>query len=183
MRTERKERFRLRFEKYYPMLCNMAFGYLHDADTSEDVVQEIFITVWDREKDDLPDEALAAYLKTAVRNNCLTYLRKNRRYDTVSMDETAAAVANLSGEEESAHEYRTLLDALLAQLPPKCKEVFLMNKLYKMRYREIADSLGISEKTVESHMGRALRIARAYVMEHPALLLTPLFLQLIAIDL
>lgn len=67
MRTDRKELFRVRFEQHYPRLCSIAYGYVSDYDESEDIVQELFIYIWDKGKDCLPEQELTAYLTTAVR--------------------------------------------------------------------------------------------------------------------
>lgn len=67
MRTDRKELFRVRFEQHYPRLCSIAYGYVSDYDESEDIVQELFIHIWDKGKDCLPEQELTAYLTTAVR--------------------------------------------------------------------------------------------------------------------
>ena len=69
MRTDRKDLFKHRFQKHYPRLCSIAYGYVLDRDESEDIVQEVFIHIWDKGKDDLPEQEFLAYLTTA----CLLY--------------------------------------------------------------------------------------------------------------
>lgn len=171
MDNRRKEQFRKRFEKYYPKLCRIASGYIPDDDDCEDVVQDLFVNVWNKGKDKLPEEEFAAYLNMSVRNNCLTFLRRQRYFDTVSVDDKPTALADVSTEEDKTADYRQMLDGLLEQLPPKCREVFMMSKLLKMRYKDIAAELGISEKTVENHMGKAIKILRSFVAEHPILMI------------
>lgn len=83
MRTDRKELFRVRFEQHYPRLCSIAYGYVSDYDESEDIVQELFIHIWDKGKDCLPEQELTAYLTTAVKNRCISFLRRKKE-DTVS---------------------------------------------------------------------------------------------------
>ncbi|GAB6983212.1 RNA polymerase sigma-70 factor [Prevotella dentasini] len=182
MATERKERFRQQFQQYYPVLCRIAHGYVADPDDCEDIVQDLFVSVWSRGKDELPDDELGAYLKMAVRNNCLTFLRNRRSSDTVSVDEKPSALADAATDDTATTDYAAILGRVLDQMPPKCREVFVMCKLQKMRYREIADALNISEKTVENHIGKAIRIIRDYGTAHPLLLLLLASLQIIATD-
>ena len=78
MRTDRKDLFKHRFQKHYPRLCSIAYGYVLDRDESEDIVQEVFIHIWDKGKDDLPEQEFLAYLTTAVKNNCISFLRKRK---------------------------------------------------------------------------------------------------------
>ena len=87
MSEKRKEQFKVRFKKYYPMLCKIANGYIADQDDCEDIVQTLFINVWDKQKDALPEEEMLAYMKVAIRNNCLTFLNNNKTYEKVSHDE------------------------------------------------------------------------------------------------
>lgn len=76
MKTDRKEIFKSRFNEHYPRLCSIAYEYVSDADDSEDIVQELFINIWDKGKDALPDKEFAAYITTAVKNACISFLRK-----------------------------------------------------------------------------------------------------------
>lgn len=183
MKTDRKKRFQTRFERYYPMLCRIAAGYLADSDDCEDVVQELFISIWNHGKDDLEEDAFVAYLKTATRNNCITFLRRHRRLDTVSAHTEASLQLSDTTESEQPTDYATLLDTLLALLPPKCRDVFMMSKIQKMKYKEIAAALDISEKTVENHIGKAIHIIRAYATSHPTLLWLATCSQLINLGL
>ena len=75
MGTDRKEIFKNRFQKHYPRLCNIAYGYVLNRDDSEDIVQELFINIWNKGKDDLSDKEFLAYMITSVRNSCISFLR------------------------------------------------------------------------------------------------------------
>lgn len=167
MGIDRKEHFKAQFEKYYPVLCRIAHGYVSDSDDCEDIVQDLFVSVWNHAKDELPDEELGAYLKTAVRNNCISFLRQRQRMGVVSIDDKHIALSGKSLDDEPVTDYESLLEHVLAAMPPKCRDVFMMSKLQKMRYKEIAEALGISEKTVENHIGKAFKIIRSYSVKHP----------------
>lgn len=183
MDTKRVIRFRQFFDQYYPALCQTAYGYLSDADDCEDLVQDLFVAVWNKDKDLLPDAELVAYLKAAVRNNCISLLRRRQRVETVSMDDEGVTVADGCGDSEPTTDYQAMLDAVLSAMPPKCRDVFMMSKLQKMKYKEIAETLDISEKTVENHIGKAFKIIRMYAAEHPVVLLVLPLSQLIKLSL
>ena len=75
MDKERKERFKARFLAHYPRLCRIAYGYVSDSDDAEDIVQELFIHVWDKDKDSLTDSEFAAYMTVAIKHRCINFLR------------------------------------------------------------------------------------------------------------
>ena len=176
MEKERKERFKTRFLTHYPRLCRIAYGYVSDSDDAEDIVQELFIHVWDKDKDSLTDSEFAAYMTVAVKHRCINFLRK-RQEDTVSIEENPGVASSLSDDEpedESSTEKK--LQAALATLPPKCRNIFLLAKLKGMKYKEIAEQLAVSEKTVENQMSKAISVLRAYAATCHPMLITYLFL-------
>lgn len=178
MSENRKEQFKLRFEKYYPMLCKIANGYIADQDDCEDIVQTLFINVWDKQKDALPEEEMLAYMKVAIRNNCLTFLNNNKTYEKVSDNENALRLITDDSENIPTTDYKLLLENVLKEMPPKCREVFKMSKLQKMKYKEIAERLNISEKTVENHIGKAIKIIRAYIAANPIITIVTIFISI-----
>lgn len=164
----RKECFRNRFQQYYSRLCNLAYTYIGDRDECEDLVQDLFVSIWSRGKDELPEHEFASYMAIAVRNSCISYLRK-KRPDTVPIDDylmgNHMTADTLGGEDEEKH-LEDILHEALAILPPRCREIFLMAKLHGLKYREIAGKMEISEKTVENQMTKAVKQLRAYIVEH-----------------
>lgn len=171
----RTNKFKRRFKEYYQTLCNIAYGYIPDRDECEDIVQETFISVWNKEKDLLPEKEFLSYMVIAVKNNCISIIRK-QRFDTVSLDDSENSTITHHITDNSTHpsddtDPEDKLQQILSILPPKCKEVFLMSKLHGMKYREIAEELNISEKTVENQMGKALKTLREYIAGNPFLIL------------
>lgn len=169
METTRKERFEARFKQHYSRLCNIAYGYVADRDDCEDLVQELFINVWNKGKDSMPEKDFALYMTTSIKNSCISFLRKKHNSE-VSIEDHPSAAITLANDDDWSDERRSpeeMLEQALAVLPPKCKEVFLMAKLKGMKYREIAESLQISEKTVENQMTKAIRQLREFVSGTP----------------
>ena len=185
MKNDRKEIFKVRFQKHYPRLCNIAYGYVSDRDDSEDIVQDIFIQIWNKGKDTLPEQEFVAYITTSVKNSCISFLRK-KQHHTISLEENPS-VANsmpeeipIEGPENKSPEEH--LQAALATLPPKCKDIFLMAKLRQMKYRDIANELNLSEKTIENQMTKAIRLFRTYVAENSVFLILVIAIVLTLIE-
>jgi RNA polymerase sigma-70 factor (ECF subfamily) len=133
---------------------------LGERDAAEDAVQEVFVAMW-RGRAALPEPAaLAGYLHRAVRNRALNQLRQ-RHGDAVDPDGVIAPALALDRVE--AAELRERLERALRALPPRTREVFLLSRQQGLTYQAIADTLGISVKTVETLMGRAIAALRAEV--------------------
>lgn len=150
------------FRTWYPVLVRVASALLRDADAAEEVAQDVMHELWRRRQLVEPDISIRAYLLRSVRNRALNHLRhlKVRR-------ESEAAVQALydqptaSDQPVVAKELSAAIQLAFAALPPRCREIFEMNRLHGLKYAEIAEALGISQKTVEAQMGKALRIMRA----------------------
>lgn len=164
MKAYRKEIFKSRFQEHYPRLCCIACGYVSDKEDAEDIVQELFISVWNKGLDEMEEKEFAAYMTTAVKNSCISFLRK-RKDDVVSIEDYHQPASCLTDDEEDADgkSPEELLESVLAVLPPRCRDIFLMAKLQGMKYREIAESLNLSEKTIENQMTKAIKMLREYV--------------------
>jgi len=155
--------FQIVFNTYYNSLCNYAYGFLQDEDASEDIVQEVFTRIWERRQDLIGTEEVRYYLFTAVRNNCISQMRKDKKRDIIDWDD--GSVWYTQDKEDSVKDYRALIQKAIEGLPPRCREVFLLSRLSNMTYKEIAGSLDISEKTVENQMGKALKLMRTFLKE------------------
>jgi len=157
--------FQQAFRQHYAPLCQYAFTLVREEEACEDIVQEIFLRVWEKKQDLIGTEALRYYLYTATRNNCLTYLEKSRKsvVTRLSGQEVAEEPASLREKEKPAPDFDTLLNEALELLPPKCREVFVLSRVSKLTYQQIAETLDISIKTVENQMGKALKILRGFI--------------------
>ena len=142
------------FSSYYRPLCLYAIHYLQNAELAEDIVQECFIKLWERQA-----EHPKAFLFTAVRNACIDHLRKRKPIDaTIEPADLDGSITDEEAQERSFHEAElwTAVDAL----PDRCREILLLSKRDGLTYREIALRLGISEKTVEHQISKALKVLR-----------------------
>jgi RNA polymerase sigma-70 factor (family 1) len=159
--------FQETFYKHYEPLCKYAFTIVKEPHSCEDIVQETFLRVWEKKQNLIGSEELTWYMYTAIRNNCLSFIEKKQK--TVLGDFNGQEIIDTPGERPSPttkeKDYDTLLKEALTNLPPKCREVFVLSRVSNLTYKQIGDSLGISIKTVENQMGKALKILRAYIKQ------------------
>ncbi|MCD6062140.1 MAG: polymerase, sigma-24 subunit, subfamily [Flavipsychrobacter sp.] len=168
------------FAREYERLCRYAYTYMQDEHMAEDVVQETFIKIWEQKKELISSSDIKFYLITAVRNNCISVLRKQKSQRTTFTDNTPEPDPEPFFTERQHHDRanddaRRISEAL-NQLPPKCKEVFLLVKMQGMSYKQAAETLGISVKTIENQMGKAIKVLRDFVVGQTAALVWLLFL-------
>lgn len=142
-------------------LVNLAQRYVIDPAAAEGVVQEVFVSTWKRREQLDPEGNIRAYLHTAVRNQALKQLR---RVKVEQQGEIAPAEIRNGGaspeEEWNREELTRAIQRAIERLPTRCRTIFVMNRYEQLTYKQIAQLLGISIKTVETQMGRALQILR-----------------------
>ncbi|MEA3444853.1 MAG: RNA polymerase sigma-70 factor [Bacteroidota bacterium] len=148
------------FREYYPGLINFSLSIIGDHDSSKEVVQLVFVNLWDnREKIDM-NKSLKSYLFTSVRNRCLNFLRDKKKYNSYILDIEIAGNEVFIDDEDDMSDLKKKIEDALQKLPEKCREIFILSKINGLKYREIADDLNISIKTVENQISKALRILR-----------------------
>jgi RNA polymerase sigma-70 factor (ECF subfamily) len=159
------------FRRHGRLLLDVVHGYLAAPDEAEEVVQDLFLWIWEhRTSWSVPTE-LRPYLLTAARNRALNRLRhrqvERRVVERLLGAPEAAVRARAPGpdplESLTGNELSRVIAAAVADLPPRCRDVFLMLRRDELSHREVAATLGISPKTVEIHMTRALTAIRAAV--------------------
>ncbi len=159
--------FETLFRTHYGGLCSIALGYLRSPDAAEDVVQNVFQAIWLHRATWSPTGPVGAYLRTAVRNEAFNMLRRDRRVRASAEGESAGERAESGdGRPDDAVLAVELSNAILdaaQRLAPRCRSVFLLKWQRGLTYHEIAERMGISVKTVEMQMTRALRVVRARV--------------------
>ena len=150
------------FVAYYSPLCNFALKYVLDTFAAEEIVQNLFIQLW--EKNTFRSiESPERYLIRSVKFKCIDYLRAENpaaftdKYTDISTEEPA---------ELQEADIEPLLHYFAAKLPPKTREVFLLSRKSGLSYNEIAEELDISPKTVENQMSRALRMMKNLLKEN-----------------
>ncbi len=157
------------FHNYYCVLLAFTKEYLPDLDVARDIVQETFITLWEKKEILNSDTNLKAYLFTISRNKSLNYL-KRRQLENKITNATAARQAEIylnyyalkdqSAEQIYKAEFEQLIAEGIQSLPEQCRKIFYLSRLQYRKNQEIANQLNISIKTVESHITKSLKILR-----------------------
>ncbi len=151
------------YRHYHPILYGIAFSYLKSKDRAGDAVQDVFLQLWNK-RQDIHTHPLSSYLFSMIRNRCIDIRRTERivaPVDELVNRDTGAG----PGEELEARQTGRLLRDLILELSPQCRTVFVLVRFHKLKYREVAELMSISQKTVENHMGRAIRALREGIDE------------------
>lgn len=168
-----KTAFEMLFKQYYQPLCHYAFTYVQDRDEAEEIVQATFLTIWEKRDNLAIHTGVKPYLYAMVRNACLNVLKHEKvKQQHIALE---MAVAERSVESVTrtvmATELETRIFRAMDRLPEQCRLVFKLSRFEELKYTEIASHLSISVKTVENHMGKALRIMREQLKDYLPLML------------
>ena len=160
--------FEMLFKTYYAPLCRFAQGFLEDPEESEEVVQAMFIGFWEKRGSLQIDTSLKAYLYRSVRNACLNELKrlKVRQLHAESVLLDGEPTSEASDRIALKKELEAKIQEAIQLLPEQCRLIFQMSRFEDLKYQEIADQLGLSIKTVENQMGKALKIMREQLKEY-----------------
>jgi RNA polymerase sigma-70 factor (ECF subfamily) len=172
-----EEVFETFFRTYYQRLCNYANTILNDIDESEEMVQNAFVTLWEKRRSIEIHTSFKSYMYRAVYNNSLNrvkHLNVQRKHDEY-YKHNATYTTESTTEKLMENELELMAQKAIEQLPPQCRKVFQLSRFEKLSYAEIAEQLNISVKTVENHMVKALRTLREKLKDYLPLLLWFLF--------
>jgi RNA polymerase sigma-70 factor, ECF subfamily len=161
LRSGAEDAFDAIFRTHYAPLVGLAESLVRERAIAEEVVQEVMLELWRRRETLFVEESLRAYLFRATRNRALNHLRHERverRGEPYARGETATPAVGAQRIVE--REIDAALKDAVQDLPERCRQVFELSRAHGLRYAEIATTLGISVKTVEAQMGKALRILR-----------------------
>jgi len=148
-------------------LCFFAQKYVKDFETSKEIVQDAFISLWEKRETIDMSRPVKSYLTMVIHNKCTNYLRDNRKFDPFILNiENLLEVPEYDGADILVEEELKLkIDASILELPEKCREIFVLNRYENLKYQEIANKLQISVKTVETQMSKALQHMRIRLAE------------------
>jgi len=149
------------FNLYCQQLINFSRNYVTDKQIAENVVQDVFVSVWQARTNLDPSKMIKAYLFTSVKNNSLKHLRHFKIENKGIEGSTDYVIDDESPDRKlDGKELELKINQAINELPEKCMEIFKMNRFENLKYAEIAKILDISVKTVETQMGRALKKLR-----------------------
>ncbi len=162
--TGDRDAFAMLYSRYWDELFTTAAKVLRGTEEAEDVLQDVFLSLWKRRNELTINGSVTAYLHTSVRYKAIHYIEKNiTRRDYLALL-TNVAVETLPPDSElqlQFKEVQQLIANAVAEMPPKMQEVYKLSRQQYLTHQEIADKLGISAETVKKHIQHALAIIKA----------------------
>ncbi|MDP3434699.1 MAG: RNA polymerase sigma-70 factor [Bacteroidota bacterium] len=172
LRKGDKKAYEAVYNEFFGVLYHLCLNYLHDEKVAEELVQDTFMKLWEI-RETLNDQInIRNFLYTITKNNCLNYLRnqkislkhqENMKY--LEMQFNYEALEKL-GNYLQFEELRNKIDEAISKLPAEVIETFKLSRFEELSYREIAEQQGISIKTVEARISKALRILRVELKDY-----------------
>ena len=156
-----RESFNQIFRRYYPPLVRFGVRFVADADISAEIVQDLFVKLWSNREKLSFNSSFESYMLRSVRNSAITYINKERSHAEANLKVyTEEADANDPSETLQSNNLEESYRRVLATMPEKRREVFLASRFEGLKYAEIAEKMGMSQKTVEAHMSAAIKQLR-----------------------
>jgi RNA polymerase sigma-70 factor (ECF subfamily) len=159
--------FEQMFKTHFKRLHAYAFTILRDEIQAEEMVQKLFFKLWERNENLSLTGSVSSYLYRAVHNESLNYIKhqKVRSNHQLNVAYSMKNEVEHPAKKIMASELEKKIHSALNELPEQCRTIFQMSRFDELKYREIADKLGISIKTVESQMSKALRLLRVKLVD------------------
>ena len=158
--------FRLLFNRYYQILLAIAINLVKDINSAKDAVQEVFFQIWKRrEVLEIPDK-VEAYLKRSTINRALNLIQSKKRITSLDSSFDVSGKSVDAQDQLEADEMNIVIQQTLAELPERCRTVFVMKRIEGLSLKEIAARLDISPKTAENQITKALKILKTAVKHY-----------------
>lgn len=150
------------FKRTYKMLCANSCKVVKSREMAEEIVDDVFFGLWSNRKKIQITSSFQGYLSTAIRNRSLDWLRKLKHERSTELQNAGVLICEQSIAHETLiyHELQEQIETAIQELPRQCRTIFLMSRDQDLKYKEIAEILNISIKTVDTQMGRALKHLR-----------------------
>ncbi|MCC5927352.1 MAG: RNA polymerase sigma-70 factor [Bacteroidetes bacterium] len=162
-----KEAFAQIYRVNFLSLCEFAYYMTHDAEVAKELVQDMFLAIWEQRESWSPSGSIRSYLYRATKNRSLDYLKHQK---VVRKWENRSILNQIDTSEDedllSSQQLASAINKEVNQLPPKCRIIFLMSRQQGLTYKEIAEIQGVSVKTVETQIGRALKKLRTSLKDY-----------------
>ena len=168
-----KDGFKNIFQQYFQPLCHLSSHYLEDHDEAKEVVQDAFVKLWEVRQNLDKDSNIRNFLFTLVKNNCLNLLKRKQlllkhheKLRWMEMHYQYESFSRMGSDYLEFNELKEKIDLAIKNLPEHCRIVFEMSRFEELKNREIAEKLGVTQKTVEAHLTKALKILRNDLKEY-----------------
>jgi len=171
--NDEKQDFKEVFRMYFQPLCHLSRHYLEDEFEAKGVVQDAFVKLWEVRSKLSADSNLGNFLFTLVKNNCLNILKRRqiilKHHEKIRAKELHYQYESLERIGDDFLEFNELkekIELAVKNLPEHCRIVFEMSRNEELKNREIAEKLGVTQKTVEAHLTKALKILRKELKDY-----------------
>lgn len=144
------------FVRYYSRLCYYVYHLLMDKEDAEDVVQDLFLTLWNNRSKIEIEGNVSAYLYKMAKNLALNHIRTKANYRSL-LENQGDALSYYEENHLESEEFRIILYDCINRLPGRCKEVLLLHRVKGLKQKEIADQLSISVKTIKNQIWSSLQ--------------------------
>ncbi len=164
-----EQAFEALFNEFYPALCVFANRIIGDLDISQDIVQDIFVRIWKKRKNVSIESSFRNFLITTVRNQSIDYIRRENLSNKYIEKNKEKIRDDMPDSPEDVHTLNELEDKIskaLTELPNNIREAFEMSRFKGMTYNEIAVSMSLSPKTIESYISKALHFLRIELKDY-----------------
>jgi RNA polymerase sigma-70 factor (ECF subfamily) len=164
-----QDAFTMIYDRYWQELFVTAVKALRSRQEAEDVLQDVFLSLWRRRKELIIEESLSAYLHTSIRYKAIHYIEKNihrRDYLDVFMEVAIQTISPSADIQLQLKEVQEAIRETVAKMPPKMQEVYHLSRGEHLSHREIAEKMGISVKTVKKHSQRAVQVLKTALNYH-----------------
>lgn len=158
MKAGDRESFNQVFRRYYSPMVRFCVRYVADSDLASEIVQDLFVKLWSNREKISFNTSFESYMLTSVRNSALTYINKERSHAEANLRIYSEESDNTDPSETlQSNNLEESYRKILKDMPEKRREVFLASRYDGLKYSEIAEKLGISQKTVEAQMSAAIK--------------------------
>lgn len=159
------------FQAYYTPVLHYCVTIVNDINDAKDIVQKVFVSVWQKSSEINIHTSARAYLYKMVYNASLDYLKHEKIKQRHRKEALATDNSGSFYDKTVQNELEIKVKHAIAALPEQCQKIFSMSRFENLKYREIAVLLNISEKTVENQMGKALKLLKEMLKEYLPLLI------------
>jgi RNA polymerase sigma-70 factor (ECF subfamily) len=160
------EAFKSLYDTFYTCLLLYANSIINDIELSKDILQDIFLKLWEKRKEFTIKYSLKSYLYTAVRNSCMDHL-KHRKVEKKYVDHSLVELKDkelaffselfIHPEEDDFEKYLNEINAVIEKLPEQCRKIFKLSRFEGMKNNEVARHLNLSVRTIDTQLYRALK--------------------------
>ena len=172
--------FKVLYQKYAPKLYGFSKRYLNSNDEAEEIVQEVFLRIWEKKQNIDENQSFSSYIIQAAKHRIFNGFRKkvNEQAYLDFLIHADQSMTNFTDMEIDYREIKQKAENAISTMPPKRQEIFRLSREKGLKNKEIAEKLQISIKTVENQMGQALKFLREELSDYQSIILIFLLFQL-----